>query len=473
MRTFEYSDARSHKFWNIEVQANTCTVHFGKVGTAGQTSTKTLADEAAAQATADRLIGEKLGKGYRETTVAASGPQALRSALEAAIVEDPDDRAAHAALADFLMEQGDPQGEFIQVQLALEDDGLPAAQRRKLRRRETALLDAHRAEWVGAWAELASATGPEGRAQVDFPGPKPLGFVRGILAEVTIDDLNLDCARAFVSAPQTRLVRKLLLGGYAFEEPDDYEVGDLDFSGEGDEYDPSRLVLPRWPYFSNLRVFQFGWTSDESYLDRCRFQCHLSGIEVHELVRRMPRLEELYVFASRVDVGKLFALKTLSHLRVLQLYHNWEYPLEKLAANPAFSHLTHLLIHPKADGAWARAPYITRGGVRAVLRSPHLKSLTHLRLRLTDLGDEGCRDIVQSGILKRLKVLDLRHGCVGDEGARALAACADLKNLEQLDLSRNELTKQGIAILEATGVAVQTEQQHSAGDRYLHEGDYE
>ena len=61
---------------------------------------------------------------------------ALRQALEKALVEDPDDRAAHAAYADHLAEQGDPRGELIQVQLALEDEQVTGAQRRRLLKRE-------------------------------------------------------------------------------------------------------------------------------------------------------------------------------------------------------------------------------------------------------------------------------------------------------------------------------------------------
>src|SRR5262249_7791873 len=158
-------------------------------------------------------------------------------------------------------------------------------------------------------------------------------------------------------------------------------------------YSPSRWALPRWPYFSNLRVFQFGWTSDEVYGERCWFQCHEHGEHVHELVARMPRLEALYVFADGVDVRALFALPTLTNLRVLQLYHNGTSPRGVLAANPAFRRLTHLLLHPKARGAWTdvdQEPYITRGGLQAVLGSPHLGNLAHLRLRLTDFGDAGC-----------------------------------------------------------------------------------
>src|SRR5262249_47406670 len=149
----------------------------------------------------------------------------------------------------------------------------------------------------------------------------------------------------------------------------------------------------------------------------------LNGEKIHELVRRMPHLEELYLFADPIQLEALFRLKTLTNLRVLQVYHNWDYPLGMIANNKAFRNLTHLLLHPKALGAWSDSDvYITSSGICSILDSPHLKKLTHLRLRLTRLGDEGCEMIVRSGVLKRLKMLDLRHGCIGDDGARLLAA---------------------------------------------------
>lgn len=50
MRRFTYSDAKSHKFWAIELKGNSFTVTFGRVGTAGQSQTKTFptADKARA-----------------------------------------------------------------------------------------------------------------------------------------------------------------------------------------------------------------------------------------------------------------------------------------------------------------------------------------------------------------------------------------------------------------------------------------
>jgi uncharacterized protein (TIGR02996 family) len=478
MRTFEHDKARSRKFFTVDLRGATVTKQFGAAGTKGSTKTRTFPDESAARDAADALVRDLLARGYRETTT--SGAPDLRLALEEAILADPEDRAAHAALADLLTERGDPRGEFMQVQMALEDDALSAEQREKLARRERELLAKHQREWVGDWAELAPAADPEGRGQLDFPGPKPFRFIRGVLAEVTIDELTLECAQAFVASPQTGMVRRLFLGGYAFQEPGQYDPGDLNIPDEA-VHEPSRVVLPRWKHFSNLRVFQLGWTSDEEYGDFCHFQCHLGGGDVCSLVRNMPRLEELYLFASGVDVPRLFALRTLRNLRVLQVYHSWRYPLEKLAAKAAFSNLTHLLLHPKARGAWtseADEPYIRFRGVKAVLHSPHLGKLTHLRLRLTDVGDRGCLEVVKSGVLKRLEVLDLRHGCVSDKGARILAGCPDVKNLKLLDLSRNELTEQGIAALQAAGAPLRAEHQHGPTtcleDRqYLFEGDYE
>ncbi len=67
------------------------------------------------------------------------GLPSLQAALEEAIREDPEDRAAHAAYADLLTEQGNPQGEFIQVQMALDEEGLPAAERKRALQRNEAL----------------------------------------------------------------------------------------------------------------------------------------------------------------------------------------------------------------------------------------------------------------------------------------------------------------------------------------------
>ena len=65
-RYFEFVEGKSSKFWEIAVDGTSVTVRFGRIGTNGQTQTKTFGDEAAATKHADKLIAEKTGKGYVE-----------------------------------------------------------------------------------------------------------------------------------------------------------------------------------------------------------------------------------------------------------------------------------------------------------------------------------------------------------------------------------------------------------------------
>src|SRR5436189_1708872 len=120
MRTFERHRPGSHRFWTIEVRGDSFTVAFGKMGTSGQTRTKTFAGAEKARAAADKLIREKTGQGYVETTPPVATAEAV--AFERALVENPDDPAGWSAYADYLVEQGSPRGEFMQVQIALEDE---------------------------------------------------------------------------------------------------------------------------------------------------------------------------------------------------------------------------------------------------------------------------------------------------------------------------------------------------------------
>src|SRR5262249_20066142 len=135
-------------------------------------------------------------------------------------------------------------------------------------------------------------------------------------------------------------------------------------------------TLLRWPYFPNLRIFQLGWTSTEEYGEYCPHTCRTNGESAHEFVEQMPWLEELYLFAHRVDGNKLFALP-LPDLRVAQLYHSQRCGLTRLAKNASLTRLTHLLCHPHGL-EYGDRPYIRLADLRAIVNSPHLTSLTHL-----------------------------------------------------------------------------------------------
>ncbi len=70
-REFHFSEGTSNKFWKISLDGTGFTVHWGKLGTAGQAQTKEFADAAAARQAAEKLIQEKVRKGYLEQGEAA------------------------------------------------------------------------------------------------------------------------------------------------------------------------------------------------------------------------------------------------------------------------------------------------------------------------------------------------------------------------------------------------------------------
>ena len=66
MRRFELIGGTSEKFWEVERDGSTVTVHFGRIGTNGQTQAKDLDSDAAATTHLDKLVAEKVKKGYTE-----------------------------------------------------------------------------------------------------------------------------------------------------------------------------------------------------------------------------------------------------------------------------------------------------------------------------------------------------------------------------------------------------------------------
>lgn len=80
MQYFEFNDDKSSKFWAIEVLGDTLNLKWGKIGTAGQSKSKSYLSEDKANEAKNKLIKEKLGKGYVEQI--ASSNQNLTDNLE-------------------------------------------------------------------------------------------------------------------------------------------------------------------------------------------------------------------------------------------------------------------------------------------------------------------------------------------------------------------------------------------------------
>lgn len=65
-RYFEYVEGSSNKFWEVSQSGNTMNTRWGRIGSAGQSKTKTFADEQAAANVMADLIKKKTEEGYVE-----------------------------------------------------------------------------------------------------------------------------------------------------------------------------------------------------------------------------------------------------------------------------------------------------------------------------------------------------------------------------------------------------------------------
>src|SRR5262245_35419517 len=202
----------------------------------------------------------------------------LRDALEAALVEDPDDLATHRAYADYLQEQGDPRGEFIQVQLALEDPERIAEERRQLQTRERELLAEHGRKWLGILAD--ELLGPEDESWEESDRQYEIRFVRGWLDRIAPTSTGkrfTNLGKLLAEAPESRLLRELILL---------YDIRGVE-------------QLARSPFVSNLRMLRIG----QQGLFTCEIgsgpTLPLSWCEtLPSFVAKLPRIEELHLCAQ-------------------------------------------------------------------------------------------------------------------------------------------------------------------------------
>nr|MBA2671854.1 WGR domain-containing protein [Gemmatimonadota bacterium] len=73
-RRFEMSEGSSKKFWTIVVEGTSHTVTFGRLGSSGQSQSKSFATKEEALRSVKKLIAEKTRKGYRELKNAGDTP---------------------------------------------------------------------------------------------------------------------------------------------------------------------------------------------------------------------------------------------------------------------------------------------------------------------------------------------------------------------------------------------------------------
>ncbi len=336
--------------------------------------------------------------------------------LKQRIFDHPDDREALAVYADVLLQQGDPRGELIQFELALEDPSRSPEDRAQLTHEREALIDTHGRAWVGPLAPFLFDHQPKHRYHSGYLHQ----FKNGYLYSIDAHELEAEFIEALVTSPETPDLTRLRLLYVGYEEE---EV----LTGLGKA--PLR----------NLRFFQLGDDDD---------QCHTSGETVMEAVSAMPRIEHLHFYAHRIDTEDLFS-RDLPHLKSLYAHHGYSFPVERLAANPSLKNLEAISFFPHALEPDDDEAYLRLEHIEAIAASTQLPNLRRLEFRICSMGDAGIEAICRSDLLERLEVLDLTYGEITDHGAKQLAATPAARTLRRLVLDYNQLTAEGITALEA------------------------
>lgn len=103
-----------------------------------------------------------------------------REALEAALAAEPESVALHSAYADLLIEEGDPRGEFIRLDLLLDDTTLNRNERKILKRRAEEILSMYERKWLGELIMYCEERISE------FPEALRIEWHRGWIAEVEV-----------------------------------------------------------------------------------------------------------------------------------------------------------------------------------------------------------------------------------------------------------------------------------------------
>lgn len=397
-----------------------------------------------------------------------------------------------------------PLGELVRAQLDLQRDELSSDDRSRFTVRETELLEAHWKEWTGDRAERQrwvkrvgdpdedrTSFGPivgeddrwelRGGRLVPFPravlaadlaargaaalgaGPTPPVVVHGMYEATAVHEIRLrhlqrgfpaDAALAVARSPALASIEELHLWSYnlgddhtarLLSSPHLTRLRSLDVMCLRQAQAALRPLLD--PRFATLRRLRFGRVDDQDGGSRL-------DDDVARMLAQAPSLagvEELAIpFAALGPDGAmaLVASETLGRLRRLDLSENFSIDAacaERMAREPLLSRLRSLDVSATAIGG---------GGVRALLSSPHARTIQVMCLGWPSradghLAEDMSQDLPEDIDLPDLRELDLSGWSLDSACVRRLAR-ARLPRLRSLSLQSARLPEKAFATLVAS-----------------------
>ena len=299
-RTFEYSDASRTSSGTSSCQGTSFTVTYGRIGTAGQTQDEDVRRRGRRAEGARQARRGEAEEGLPGDDAAAEGRRRRRCASRWRRRWSRTRRPGHhMAYADYLTEQGDPLGDFVRVQLALED-ATEAARR----------------------AQEAPAAGEEAprRPRPDLarrPRPVPARQARGrdelatMQAEYTfrrgwLDTLKVELPhRRLHARPGARRRRSACCGIWtstmAHYDDDQATSSRATDVPEDDDYPASSTrwsAARTWATSGRFIVGELIDAARRTTRTSTALNCHTTATALVGVVKQMPRLEELHLLPT-------------------------------------------------------------------------------------------------------------------------------------------------------------------------------
>ncbi|MCA9060588.1 MAG: WGR domain-containing protein [Planctomycetaceae bacterium] len=112
-RSLVFTEGTSNKFWNIQLDNSTHTVIYGRIGTSGQTQKKEFDTNELARKSFDKLVAEKLKKGYLDAGGAApaSTPPTVTAHNKKTTAETTTSAAAKKTRSKSAADSGSPRAD--------------------------------------------------------------------------------------------------------------------------------------------------------------------------------------------------------------------------------------------------------------------------------------------------------------------------------------------------------------------------